>query len=51
MGCAALDLGGDAVRVAARRLPLLTSRRHIDLVRVCGAASSPREGGPAAPRA
>lgn len=47
MGCVALDLGGDAVRVAVRSLPLLTSRRHIDLVRVCSAASSPRDGGPA----
>ncbi|PTH84342.1 hypothetical protein C9J60_31465 [Streptomyces sp. A244] len=33
------DLGSDAVRAAVRQLPLLTSRRHIDLVRVCGAAS------------
>lgn len=46
MVCAALDLGGDAVRVAVPPLPLLTSRRHIDLVRVCSAASSPRDGGP-----
>lgn len=47
MGRAALDLGSDAVRVAVRPLPLLTSRRHIDLVRVCSAASSLRDGGPA----
>ncbi len=46
MGCAALDLGSDAVRVAVRPLPLLTSRRHIDLLRVCSAASSLHEGGP-----
>ncbi|MER7634654.1 MULTISPECIES: hypothetical protein [Streptomyces rochei group] len=44
---AGLDLGGDAVRVAVWPLPLLTSRRHIDLVRVCSAASSPHAGGPA----
>ncbi|MGY4280417.1 hypothetical protein [Streptomyces sp. M18.1] len=44
---AVLDLGGDAVRVAVRPLPLLTSRRHIDLVRVCSAASSPHAGGSA----
>ncbi|MFF5157381.1 hypothetical protein ACFY3N_14165 [Streptomyces sp. NPDC000348] len=45
MGRAALDPGGEAVRVAVRPLPLLTSRRHIDLVRVCSAASPPRDGG------
>ncbi|KQX49859.1 hypothetical protein ASE09_18425 [Streptomyces sp. Root66D1] len=27
-----------------RSLPHLTSRRHIDLLRVCSAASPPREG-------
>ncbi|WP_326690271.1 MULTISPECIES: hypothetical protein [unclassified Streptomyces] len=48
MGRAALHhLGGDDVRVAIRPLPLLTSRRHIDLVRVCSAADSPHGGGPA----
>ncbi|MEU6418149.1 putative leader peptide [Streptomyces spiralis] len=47
MDRAVLDLGSDAVRVAVRPLPLLTSRRHIDLVRVCSAASSPCVGGPA----
>ncbi|MCF1592622.1 hypothetical protein [Streptomyces muensis] len=46
MGRTALDLGSDVVRVAVRPLPLLTSRRHIDLARVCSAASSPHgEGG------
>ncbi|MFJ4244726.1 hypothetical protein ACIP17_29460 [Streptomyces iakyrus] len=39
MDRAGQDLGGDAVRAAVRQLPLLTSRRHIDLVRVCSAAS------------
>ncbi|MDQ0753286.1 hypothetical protein QF034_007517 [Streptomyces africanus] len=47
MAFVALDLGGVAVRVAVRPLPLLTSRRHIDLVRVCSAASSLRDGGSA----
>lgn len=47
MGRAALDLGSDAVRIVLRPLPLLTSRRHIDLVRVCSAASSLSDGGPA----
>lgn len=47
MGRAALKPGSDVVRTAVRRLPLLTSRRHIDLVRVCSAASSLRAGGPA----
>ncbi|WP_164905101.1 hypothetical protein [Streptomyces cyaneus] len=45
MGRSALDLGSDTVRVAVRPLPLLTSRRHIDLVRVCSAASSPQGEG------
>ncbi|MGK3943454.1 hypothetical protein [Streptomyces sp. RP5T] len=48
MDRAALELGSDVVRTAIRRLPLLTSRRHIDLVRVCSAASSLRADGPAA---
>ncbi len=39
MDRAGQDLGSDAVRAAVRQLPLLTSRRHIDLVRVCSAAS------------
>jgi hypothetical protein len=30
-----------AAAVAARALPLLTSRRHIDLLRVCSAAGRP----------
>ncbi|CAL9375552.1 hypothetical protein [Streptomyces sp. Tu 3180] len=51
MGRAEPDPGDDDVRVAVRQLPLLTSRRHIDLVRVCSAASSPRDGGPASGRA
>ncbi|MEV6177443.1 putative leader peptide [Streptomyces sp. NPDC052015] len=51
MGRSALDLGGDAVRVAVRPLPLLTSRRHIDLLRVSSAASSLRDGGPASAHA
>ncbi|MEU9229374.1 hypothetical protein AB0D40_34095 [Streptomyces massasporeus] len=41
MGCTVLDLGPRAVRIAVPMLPLLTSRRHIDLLRVCSAASSP----------
>lgn len=43
MGCSALDPGGDAVptRAVVRPLPLLTSRRHIDLLRVCSAVSQP----------
>ncbi|MCX4481304.1 hypothetical protein OOK44_33545 [Streptomyces cellulosae] len=40
MGRAAPDLGGDTVRVALGQLPLLTSRIHIDLARVCSAAGS-----------
>ncbi|MFF7770422.1 hypothetical protein ACIPIU_00430 [Streptomyces massasporeus] len=42
MGCTVLDLGRQAVRAVVRMLPLLTSRRHIDLLRVCSAASSLR---------
>ncbi|MFD8223092.1 hypothetical protein ACFV16_02835 [Streptomyces massasporeus] len=38
MGCTVLDLGPQAVRIAVPMLPLLTSRRHIDLLRVCSAA-------------
>jgi hypothetical protein len=45
MGRSTPDLGSDTVRVAVRPLPLLTSRRHIDLVRVCSAASSPHGEG------
>jgi hypothetical protein len=44
MGCAGPDLGSDAVRVAIRPLPLLTSRRHIDLMRVCSATRRPHGG-------
>ncbi|MFI9048485.1 putative leader peptide [Streptomyces sp. NPDC053427] len=40
MGQAAPDT--DRAIRAARPLPLLTSRRHIDLLRVCSAASSLR---------
>ncbi|PKV82789.1 hypothetical protein [Streptomyces sp. TLI_146] len=40
MDCSVLDLGRRAVRPAVRPLPPLTSRRHIDLLRVCSAASS-----------
>ncbi|NJP49752.1 hypothetical protein HCJ93_06605 [Streptomyces sp. SBST2-5] len=49
MDRATADPGTDAVRAAVRSLPLLTSRRHIDLVRVSSAAScsSPPAGGPA----
>ncbi|EFL13245.1 predicted protein [Streptomyces sp. C] len=47
MGCSALDRGTDGVRAAAPALPLLTSRRHIDLLRVCSAANCPHPGGPA----
>ncbi|GAA4059496.1 hypothetical protein [Streptomyces shaanxiensis] len=53
MGRSALDLGSDTVRVAVRPLPLLpllTSRRHIDLERVCSAASSPHGAGGATAR-
>ncbi|CAL9643014.1 putative leader peptide [Streptomyces sp. NPDC057838] len=39
MGGAAADSGSDTVHTVLRSLPLLTSRRHIDLVRVCSAAS------------
>ncbi|MGC5036448.1 MULTISPECIES: hypothetical protein [unclassified Streptomyces] len=39
MGRAAAQFDGDTVRTALRSRPLLTSRRHIDLVRVCSAAS------------
>ncbi|MCM3299242.1 hypothetical protein [Streptomyces pseudogriseolus] len=49
MGRAAPDLGGDAVRVALGQLPLLTSRLHIDLARVCGATGSPDDAVPARP--
>lgn len=40
----ACDPGSPAVRAAVGALPRLTSRRHIDLARVCSAASS-RLGG------
>ncbi|MEW2395153.1 hypothetical protein [Streptomyces sp. NPDC046862] len=45
--------GGDTARVrtAVRPRPLLTSRRHIDLLRVCSAASLPPAGGTAPARA
>ncbi|WP_420037131.1 putative leader peptide [Streptomyces sp. cg28] len=47
MGRAPKVLGGDAFRVAVRQLPLLTSRRHIDLARVSSAAMPPHPGRPA----
>lgn len=47
MGHAAPDLGGDTVRVALGQRPLLTSRRHIDLARVCGATGAPDDTVPA----
>lgn len=49
MGCCARDHGTDGGRAAVPPLPrpLLTSRRHIDLLRVCGAANPPHRGGPA----
>ncbi|MEG8277274.1 hypothetical protein [Streptomyces sp. AHA2] len=40
-------LGGDAARLALRHSPRLTSRRHVDLLRVCSAAGPPDGGGPA----
>ncbi|MBA8941951.1 hypothetical protein FHS33_000340 [Streptomyces calvus] len=46
MDCAVPDPGGDAARVTVRQLPLLTSRRHVDLLRVCSAAGSPHDGRP-----
>ncbi|MEV6681686.1 hypothetical protein AB0N09_33155 [Streptomyces erythrochromogenes] len=46
MGRSGRDRGTDGARVVVS-LPLLTSRRHIDLLRVCSAASSPLPGGPA----
>ncbi|MGW2641850.1 hypothetical protein [Streptomyces sp. NPDC001348] len=43
MDCPVLGLGRRAVRISVRPLLLLlTSRRHIDLLRVCSAASSLR---------
>ncbi|MGW0683823.1 hypothetical protein ACWD2L_10735 [Streptomyces sp. NPDC002754] len=44
MDGAARDLGSPAVRAAVGALPRLTSRRHIDLARVCSAAGSPHGG-------
>ncbi|MFC9825016.1 hypothetical protein ACFWG6_16965 [Streptomyces erythrochromogenes] len=47
MGRSGLGRGTDGVRaVASLPLPLLTSRRHIDLLRVCSAASPLHHGGP-----
>ncbi|WP_327658083.1 hypothetical protein [Streptomyces sp. NBC_00483] len=45
MGGAARELSGEAARAAVGALPRLTSRRHIDLARVCSAASSRHGGG------
>ncbi|MEU3854511.1 putative leader peptide [Streptomyces sp. NPDC029554] len=39
MGGGTADCGSDTVRLVLRSLPLLTSRRHIDLARVSSAAS------------
>ncbi|MGW7436988.1 hypothetical protein [Streptomyces sp. NPDC054849] len=52
MDCSARGRGTHGVRIAVRPLPLLllTSRRHIDLLRVCSAASPLRLGGPAPAR-
>ncbi len=48
MGCSAPGRGTDGVPAAASLpLPLLTSRRHIDLLRVCSAAYPLHHGGPA----
>ncbi|MCX5379814.1 hypothetical protein [Streptomyces sp. NBC_00091] len=49
MGCSALHRGTDGVRGAALPL-LLTSRRHIDLLRVCSAANPPHRGALASAR-
>ncbi|WP_158076136.1 MULTISPECIES: hypothetical protein [Streptomyces] len=51
MGRSGLGRGTDGVRAAAAAAvslprPLLTSRRHIDLLRVCSAASPLHHGGP-----
>ncbi|MEV7546525.1 hypothetical protein [Streptomyces sp. NPDC089915] len=48
MGCSARNHGTDGGRTAVPPLPrpLLTSRRHIDLLRVCSAANPPHPGGP-----
>ncbi|MFE7097585.1 hypothetical protein [Streptomyces erythrochromogenes] len=47
MGRSGLGRGYDGVRaVVSLPLPLLTSRRHIDLLRVCSAASPLHPGGP-----
>jgi hypothetical protein len=46
MGISVRDLGSDTVRVAVSPLPLLTSRRHIDLMRVCSATRLPLDGVP-----
>ncbi len=48
MGCSAPGRGTDGGRaVASLPLPLLTSRRHIDLLRVCSAADPLTHSGPA----
>ncbi|MEW1634289.1 hypothetical protein AB0469_09460 [Streptomyces sp. NPDC093801] len=47
MGCSAPARGTDGVRAVVLLLPLLTSRRHIDLLRVCSAADPLHRGGPA----
>ncbi|MFD9084966.1 hypothetical protein ACFQ7B_04465 [Streptomyces erythrochromogenes] len=49
MGRSGPGRGTDGVRAVASLplpLPLLTSRRHIDLLRVCSAASPLHPGGP-----
>ncbi|MEV7583970.1 hypothetical protein ACIRUY_37770 [Streptomyces erythrochromogenes] len=49
MGRSGQGRGTDGARAVVRLplpLPLLTSRRHIDLLRVCSAASPLHRGGP-----
>ncbi|MFE1791989.1 hypothetical protein ACFW7J_26960 [Streptomyces sp. NPDC059525] len=50
MGCSARDGRTDGVRAAVPACPLLTTRRHIDLLRVCSAANPPHPGAPAPAR-
>ncbi|MGW4032925.1 hypothetical protein ACWEFL_27090 [Streptomyces sp. NPDC004838] len=46
-----LDSGRRAIRITVLPLLLLTSRRHIDLLRVCSAANSPHGEGSTPTRA
>ncbi|MEU8777402.1 hypothetical protein [Streptomyces sp. NPDC048606] len=50
MGCSVRGRGTDGAHGAVVPLPLLTSRRHIDLLRVCSAANPPHLGGSAPAR-